>query len=108
MCTEFLVAKQLSVPLIQGTSFIDIKVDDIFPRERSIVLKDMSEVSIGHKFSAISAIKLAKDYYVPVSTEFIVSVTSKQTGPFWGTMPSSIGSLGRTNLEVITNIVNFR
>jgi hypothetical protein len=95
MRTEFLVAKYLSVLSIQGTSFIDVKVDDIFPRERCIVLKDMSEVSIGQKFSAISAIKLAKDYYVPISTEFVVPDTSKQTGPSWGTRLSSIGSLGQ-------------
>jgi Reverse transcriptase (RNA-dependent DNA polymerase)/RNase H-like domain found in reverse transcriptase len=80
MRTEFLVAKQLSVPLSLGTSFIDENVEAIFLRERRIVLKDMSEVSIGQKTADISPVKLEKDYYVPASSEFVVAVTSKRTG----------------------------
>mgnify|MGYP003497457797 FL=1 len=80
MCTEFLVAKQLSVPLILGTSFIDENVEAIFPRERRIALRDMSEVSIGQKIADILPVKIAKDYYVPASSEFVVAVTSKRTG----------------------------
>jgi hypothetical protein len=39
MLIEFLVAKQLSVPVILGTSFIDENVEAIFPRERRIVFR---------------------------------------------------------------------
>jgi hypothetical protein len=80
MLIEFLVAQQLSVPVILGTSFIDENVEAIFPRERRIVLRDMSEVSIGQNTADISPVKLAKDYCVPASSEFIVAVTSKRAG----------------------------
>jgi hypothetical protein len=41
MLIEFLVAKQLSVHAILGTSFIDENVEAIFPREHCIVLRDI-------------------------------------------------------------------
>jgi hypothetical protein len=80
MLIEFLVAKQLSVPVILGTSFFDENVEALFPLERRIVLRDMSEVSIGQNTADISPVKLAKDYCVPAPSEFVVVATSKRTG----------------------------
>jgi hypothetical protein len=77
---EFFVAKQLSVHVILGTSFIDENLEAIFPRERRIVLRNISEVSIGQNAADISPVKLATDYCVPASSEFVVAVTSKRTG----------------------------
>jgi hypothetical protein len=59
MLVDFLVARKLSVPLILGTSFIDEHVEAIFPCERRILLKDMTEVAIAQTSAGTVPVKLA-------------------------------------------------
>jgi hypothetical protein len=77
---DFLVSHTLSVPLILGTAFIDEHVSAIFPDQRRIVLKDLSEVAILHSSVETSSVKLDCDYLVPSFSEFVVCVTTKRSG----------------------------
>ena len=77
---DFLVAREFSVPLILGTSFIDENVSVIFPDQNRIVLKDLSEVAIIHSSVETSSVKIIRDYMIPSFSEFFVGVTTKRAG----------------------------
>jgi hypothetical protein len=77
---DFLVARELSVPLILGTAFIDEHVSTIFPDRHRIVLKDLSEVAIIHSSVETSSVNTIRDYLTPSFSEFVVSVITKRAG----------------------------
>jgi hypothetical protein len=77
---DFLVTQTLSVPLILGTAFIDEHISAIFPDQRRIVLKHLSEVAILHSSVETSSVNPVRDYLVPSFSEFVVCVTTKRSG----------------------------